>query len=76
MSGTNDASPPIVAAQQARNTLLGQLVIALRAALPTVFGSLSGTATAGSATLPSQPAGFVVVSLPGGGTGKIPYYNA
>lgn len=61
--------------QTDRNTLLSAILVALKAALPTVFGSLATSATAGTATLPSQPAGFIVVPLPGGGTGKMPYYN-
>lgn len=36
--------------------------------------STSTTATAGSATLPTNPAGFILVSI-GGNVYKIPYYN-
>ena len=43
-----------------------------------VFPAASGTATsatAGSATLPANPAGFIVVTLPSGTSAKVPYYN-
>lgn len=42
-----------------------------------VFPQTGGTATSatgGSATLPSAPVGFVVVTLPSGSVVKLPYY--
>lgn len=56
-----------------------QAINALNQAVRSVFpGSTAtaATATAGSATLPAQPAGFLVVSLPGGAEAKVPYYNS
>lgn len=37
--------------------------------------STSSTATAGAATLPGNPVGFIEVTLPSGATAKVPYYN-
>lgn len=47
-------------------------------ALGKIFPVISGTATsatAGAATLPSAPAGFLVITLPSGASAKVPYYN-
>jgi hypothetical protein len=53
---------------------LGQLVQAVKAIFP-IGGATSTTATAGSATLPDNPLGFLSVTLPDGTAVKIPYYN-
>ena len=56
---------------------LTKAVQAQTAAIQTVFPQqtgTSGTATAGSATLPANPVGFIIVTLPGGATVKVPYY--
>ena len=63
------------------NTLnqINLAVAALNKTISTVFPQALGTttsATGGSATLPSQPAGFVSVVNPNNGdTIKIPYYT-
>lgn len=38
-------------------------------------GTVSGTATAGSATLPTNPVGFLIINV-AGTISKIPYYAA
>ncbi len=70
MSGSNTQE---VTAQQARNTLLGQILLTLRG-VGVFFGAKATTATGGSATLPSNPVGFVIITFSDGSTGKIPYY--
>lgn len=42
------------------------------------FPQVTGTATsatAGAATLPSNPAGFIVLTLPDGSSAKVPFYD-
>lgn len=39
-------------------------------------GTTSTTATAGTATLPAQPAGFMTINDSNGVARKVPYYNA
>jgi hypothetical protein len=70
MSGSNTQE---VTAQQARNQLLGQILITLKT-LGIQLGAKSSTATGGAATLPSNPVGFVTVTFSDGTTGKLPYY--
>ena len=53
---------------------LGGIIQAIKSVFPQQTGTAS-TATAGGATLPGAPAGFIVVTLPSGATAKIPYYN-
>lgn len=53
---------------------MGLLVQAIRTVFPQQTGT-STTATAGAATLPANPAGFIVVSLPDGSSKKVPYYD-
>jgi hypothetical protein len=36
--------------------------------------STSSTATAGAATLPANPVGFINITLPNGTSVKVPYY--
>jgi hypothetical protein len=61
-------------------TVNQQGVIALNAiltALKNFFPSSTGTsssATAGAATLPPNPVGFVNINLPDGTQAKVPYY--
>jgi len=61
------------AAQQAVIAING-LNQALSNTLP-VVQSVATTATAGSATLPGAPAGFLNITLPNGHAAKVPYYN-
>ena len=55
-------------------TNLGLVVQAIKSVFPQMTGT-AATATSGAATLPSQPAGFIIVNLPNGTTVKTPYYN-
>ena len=68
--------------------MLNDLVTALKNAvtaislinqtLRSVFPQTGGTttsATAGAATLPANPVGFIVVTLPNGTVAKVPYYQ-
>ena len=55
-------------------TNLGQLVQIIKSVFPQMTG-LSSTATAGTATLPTTPAGFIIVTLPNGNTVKVAYYD-
>ncbi|SCB30257.1 hypothetical protein [Rhizobium lusitanum] len=54
-----------------------QAINSLRQVLLSVFpqtGGTATTATGGSATLPANPVGFIVVTLPDGTSAKVPYY--
>jgi len=63
----------LVTVQQQGVRYIGQLIQAIRAIFPQQTGTAS-TATAGAATLPANPAGFIVVTLPDGTLAKTPYY--
>lgn len=52
---------------------LGQIAASLQNGIPQTIGT-SSSATGGTATLPGNPVGFLVMSLPGGATVKVPYY--
>lgn len=52
---------------------LGLVVQAIKTVFPQQTGT-SSSATAGTATLPAKPVGFIVVSLPNGTSVKVPYY--
>ncbi len=55
-----------------------QALSGIRTALGTIFPQTTGTATSatgGSATLPANPVGFIVVTLPNGTSAKIAYYD-
>jgi hypothetical protein len=60
-------------------TMLGvRALSAIVTALGNIFPQTSGTATsatAGAATLPANPVGFIVVTLPNGTSAKVPYYT-
>ncbi|MBB3411201.1 hypothetical protein FHT87_005154 [Rhizobium sp. BK316] len=50
----------------------------LRLAITAIFPQTGGTATSatgGAATLPPNPVGFIVVTLPDGTSAKVPYYS-
>ena len=55
-------------------TNLGQLIQVIKNVFPQMTGT-STTATAGAETLPTAPAGFIIVTLPNGTTVKVPFYN-
>lgn len=54
---------------------LGLIYKALQNAFARIGGT-SPTATAGAATLPANPVGFILITLPDGTAAKVPYYNA
>jgi hypothetical protein len=56
------------------NQNLGALVQAFKSVFPQQAGT-APSATAGAATLPGNPVGFIVVKLPNGDLAKIPYYS-
>ena len=55
-------------------TNLGQLITTVKNFFPQQTGTAT-TATGGAATLPSNPVGFIEVTLQSGTTVKVPYYN-
>lgn len=55
-------------------TNLANIYQAILSVFPQQSGTAS-TASAGGATLPGAPAGFIVVNLPNGSQGKVPFYN-
>lgn len=64
---------PLVTVNQNGVTILGQILQALKTIFPSGTGT-SNSATAGAATLPGNPVGFINVTLPNGTQGKVPYY--
>lgn len=52
---------------------LGSLAKSIAASFPQITGTAT-SATAGAATLPANPVGFITIVLPDGSTGKVPYY--
>ena len=55
-----------------------QAINRLTTVVTSVFPQQNGlatSATAGAQTLPANPVGFIIVTLPNGTTGKIPYYS-
>jgi len=74
VSGFQGNSGAGTAADVARNQLLASILQALKG-LGIQLGAKSTTATAGSASLPSAPAGFVTLTFGDGSSGKVPYYN-
>lgn len=69
MAGLDDLNTT----QKSGVNYLGQILLAIKAVFPQMTG-LSTTATAGAATLPANPVGFIIVTLPDGTTRKVPYY--
>lgn len=63
----------VVTQFQAGVRALGQVAKNISTVFPQQTGT-SSTATAGAATLPANPVGFIVVSLPNGTSVKVPYY--
>lgn len=53
---------------------LGNIATVLTSTFPIVSGTAT-SATAGAATLPANPVGFIVVTLPSGVSAKVPYYS-
>lgn len=82
MSDVNGALPPaqqnqgvsqLVTVQQQGVIAINAIVQALKSVFPSGTGT-SSTATAGAATLPAAPVGFIEVTLPNGQQAKVPYY--
>jgi hypothetical protein len=69
ISSNNSSNKP----QVDRNVLLSGILQAIRG-LGIQIGAKSGSATAGSATLPGAPVGFFTLTFSDGSTGKVPYY--
>lgn len=55
------------------NATLAAIYKVVNAIFPQATGT-AATATAGGAALPATPAGFIIVQLQNGSTGKVPYY--
>ncbi len=53
---------------------INNLSAAVKSIFPAASSTTSGTATAGAATLPANPAGFINVTINGTPV-KVPYYN-
>jgi hypothetical protein len=73
MDGNNNSFSILAALQQGVQALGG-----IRTALGNIFPQTTGTttsATGGAATLPANPVGFIVVTLPNGTSAKVPYYG-
>lgn len=64
----------VVTVQQSGVQYLGQIISAIKSVFPQQTGTAT-SATAGAATLPANPVGFIVVSLPDGTSVKVPYYS-
>ncbi len=60
--------------QQSGVRYLGLIIQAIQKIFPQQTGTAT-TATSGAATLPGNPVGFIVVSLPNGTSVKVPYYG-
>lgn len=73
-SSSQSGTSPLVTVNQQGVQALNAIVAAIKAVFSIVTGT-SATATAGSATLPAHPAGFLDVTLPDGTQAKIPYYS-
>lgn len=54
---------------------VGALVEVMRAAFPQQTGTSTSATTSGSNTLPSNPVGFINVTLQNGTDVRVPYYN-
>lgn len=67
-------NPGILAIMNQGVQALNRIVTRLASAFPQATGT-SGTATGGAATLPANPVGFIVLTLPDGTSAKVPYYT-
>jgi hypothetical protein len=54
--------------------VLSNIAATLAKSFPQVTGT-TGSATAGAATLPANPVGFITITLPDGTTALVPYYS-
>jgi len=67
------ATQNIVIAINSLNTTAQTLNTTMQAVFPSIT-STSSTATAGAASLPATPEGFIDITLPDGTAVKVPYY--
>lgn len=67
------ATQNIVIAINNLNTTATTLNNTMQAVFPYITAT-SSTATAGAATLPATPEGFIDITLPDGTSAKVPYY--
>jgi len=74
MADPGGQNPGILATLGQGVQAMNRLVKLMTSAFPQTTGT-SGTATGGAATLPANPVGFIVVTLPDGTSAKIPYYT-
>ncbi len=68
--GLGDLVNAIKTISQVLNSILAQLKVTF----PVITGT-SSSATAGAATLPANPKGFINITLPNGTAAKVPYYD-
>lgn len=64
----------MLSAVQNATLVLSRIASTLSASFPQVSGTAS-SATAGAATLPANPVGFLSVTLPNGTAAMVPYYS-
>jgi len=76
MAGSDDdiSDGGIISVLQNGVRYLGGILSTLSKSFPQVTGTAS-SATGGSATLPANPVGFIVITLPDGTSAKVPYYS-
>lgn len=74
MTEQDSGTSQIVTVNQQGVIALNALVAAIKAIFPQGTGT-SSSATAGVATLPANPVGFLNVTLPDGSQAKVPYYD-
>lgn len=70
----DQGSADLASVQRNGVRVLSGILTALNSIFPIISGTAS-SASAGSATLPTNPAGFIVVTLPDGSSAKVPYYE-
>ena len=74
MADQDSGISQIVTVNQQGVIALNAILTALKAIFPQGTGT-SATATGGAATLPSNPVGFINVTLPNGTAARVPYYS-
>lgn len=67
-------SPGILGTLQNGVRAISDLTAAIKGVFPAAGGTAS-SASAGSATLPANPVGFISVTLPDGTVALVPYYG-
>ena len=73
MADNNSGSSQLVTVNQNGVQALNAILQALKAIFPSGTGTAT-SATAGAATLPPNPVGFINVTLPDGTQAVVPYY--